>query len=1736
MGLFTGIGDFFRGAFGENEAEKKRRKQREAQEAAQRRATQQNQPKAQTFNAPKPQTPTFDQFFGQKSKPSPNVARPKPVLQQDKPTPKPDQYFTGITEGEGKNKTIFGKNAAWLLPKGNEKTHEVKADRNISTNIDKYVAQFDKLHPDYKKVLVNTAKEKAKKGDQAAINTLKALQDTGRLKGNISDFAEGANERLFGGLTRGALRTADLLLPGKNTWGLEREAKRQEAPRQFTEAGRAGETAGTVGKGLLDLATIVLPVTKIDQLTKASKVVKTLSDGSRLMRIGERLVRVIPGSAAGSAIDYTQQKGRGDDPNLAQSAGVGLGIDLAVGATPWGRVFGRGKGLISKIADETNPSAIKSMLGVDDNIATGLARETDPAIVKETLQRLAVDPNFRVNDEVRRRLEEEGITAVKRDPNDPYGASYKNNEITARDQQSLDTYVNHEVGHHIWKKRLTPEEKALFKGQGEASRQSVGRAGYTEDDVFSEDFSEYMNKALSGRLNEVPPEFRAVVAKYAKVSAKLAESVKKPAFVHKQNIQNVIKRENDNLNRYINENPQLTPQQLDAARDAAQKRTVELVEDLKAGRRAGLEAVEGQGKALDTTLDEQADVTSAVQAEQAAAGTPARGDVVPSAAANPETAANDVYERFNTEAGITSGSQDISYIDAQQQLEKMAGNRTMEDLTGRQTLRLPGVINEKTQGVVASGVTDVAGKGTGKLLTSQNPILNTIGQLMFGLNKKSTLSNQGKALVEQVRGRRGGLGNLGEQVVDNLETPIKQLDEPTQAAVKEKVFKAFELYNNGQIDESLALIKSFAPQERAYFDGIRQLNVLRNNLNRATLSLDKVDEYANGMHMPRLFDQATFAKEFDEDAVEAYAIGQNKTLDLNPTKRRKQLEDISEELREQMLRDPAKASAIRTEIALHNKGVSDYAASVSHLPGAVSDKPARGFLEIPDTTRYGNVAGKFVRKDLAEPMLSGDLRFKSQNYQAVNKLLDGYQASIFGKLENGLRKILTVYNPATRLGNRGANLTQGSLAGFNLPEMAVAQQHFINVLRKGGDEWTRLAKAFGAIDDNQALARFSGVVSEPKSGVLRRASDSYTDIDTAAKVAMFKWRIQKGATPEQAARFVNRALPNIGNSGEIYSFFSRLPVLGVPFRAIQPEVLRSVASSAGRNSLPFMVAMATYSTLQNMSWEGVDPEERKQIQERFGAGQTPFAGINKFLGDKGIPSDKILPSSWSFNAGALFGTDPETGDKRVVDVDPRRLMGIYSINLGGDSPADSVIDQVLKASPAPAPISFNDGNWEFAPQNIVGSRLFGAPFQAAIDRDFRGKSVQDPDLKTYNPDGTVSIARMNPETGKPEAKSDPRRMWEFITRSYLPQLNDAANIRDAKEGKENFYGQEMNLAQSIGRFFGLKGEEFSDKRLQKMDDQAEYHAEKEEIEKQVKGLSAASAEAYKRLTGYYKLGEKVPNEFEPGSTRYKKAPQYDFGEDKWKEYAANPDLYNLMVDKKQRENAKDGKPIQPEFDPRLSEAFRKQLIQNKMVAPGDDAELDQRMYSSPEWDYYQNLRDEYKAKSKGYYPDDGNDDFVDELVKHQDAKFPTKPDLLKQYSAAYKLYTDGKRDKPLFTDEMKALKEKYNQQTLNWTNTERRARGLPAITWDVWNNPTFGFDESPSGFGYGFGGGGGGRKAPEPYGNLLGELTNFSGSVNRLDPIEAAAMPQLAQLFARLQAGEGGSRAKPKLGASASGR
>lgn len=433
--------------------ENKRQREQFAREDAQRKA-QQAQPKEpqQTIKVAAPQQqPTIS--IGQ-PQPQPKVEvkqidpnRQDIVLPDGRKASeipaKPKVKRIGFEMDEGKNKTIFGWNAAALLPKKYEKKYGIKVGREFETDDDDFLKQYDKLSDEFRNLYVSKLTEQAEGGNETARSTLDLIRGSGRLKGDFSDFLEGANERFYGGLTRGVARGVDQVLPGVNTFGLERFADDYEQPRQVTDAGRKGETTGTVMKGLTDVGTLVIPTAAVDKVVKGSRLIRTLEDGSKLMRYGSKVIRVIPGSVTGTIIDYTQQAGRGDETNLLESAATGLGIDLAIEALPavvrpFARKFkgalgkeAAGTTLVagSKQADEVIPE-LRTMISEDLKEAPNIDFEQGIKKIKGEELELGADTVGEVDP---KRIEEYIESVRKGEPIDPLVVTREGNQVFVQD-------------------------------------------------------------------------------------------------------------------------------------------------------------------------------------------------------------------------------------------------------------------------------------------------------------------------------------------------------------------------------------------------------------------------------------------------------------------------------------------------------------------------------------------------------------------------------------------------------------------------------------------------------------------------------------------------------------------------------------------------------------------------------------------------------------------------------------------------------------------------------------------------------------------------------------------------------------------------------------------------------------------------------------------------------------------------------------------------------------------------------------------------------------------------------------------------------------------------------------------------------------------------------------------------------------------------------------------------------
>jgi len=282
-------------------------------------------------------------------------------------TPAPQEDFLKLRQGEEKNKTILGWNAAALLPKSLEKRRVVTADAQSRTDKDTYLKGYDNISPEYQEILVNEARKKAEKGDAASSNTLRVLTEAGRVvegrgrkKGFLEDPTSGAKSaalsagRVGTGTVQGLAGLYDLATPGKGTnrvsQASDKVAKELDARAKETgveplyKAGNvAGEAAlffGTGGSSAVakGSTTATKYGTKVDELAKvieeggkAGKLRQFFSGGVKQALSPSELIEEI-----GYATKQTgEQASKGEDVNpasVAKNIGTGIGGNAVFGA------------------------------------------------------------------------------------------------------------------------------------------------------------------------------------------------------------------------------------------------------------------------------------------------------------------------------------------------------------------------------------------------------------------------------------------------------------------------------------------------------------------------------------------------------------------------------------------------------------------------------------------------------------------------------------------------------------------------------------------------------------------------------------------------------------------------------------------------------------------------------------------------------------------------------------------------------------------------------------------------------------------------------------------------------------------------------------------------------------------------------------------------------------------------------------------------------------------------------------------------------------------------------------------------------------------------------------------------------------------------------------------------------------------------------------------------------------
>lgn len=1131
---------------------------------------------------------------------------------------------------------------------------------------------------------------------------------------------------------------------------------------------------------------------------------------------------------------------------------------------------------------------------------------------------------------------------------------------------------------------------------------------------------------------EAKAELEGILADKAKAANPDLPIDEVPAFVHKKQIADIIEAETSKLEQMIAANPGLTRQQLEAAQEATKERITKLVEQLQANRRAGLEAVEGQAEATAKAADQQSAVTGEVQAQQTARTAPNAGDVVETQpVTSPEVTANNAY----------ATDEQALFGDAPRFTEKS------RPIT--QTLSPDRIIRER----ITNPVENLVNKGINRAQTSTNPFSRAFGRFFTGF---STEAGRTAEELAQRRLLRGGAeeGKLYREATANL---TRDITEESQ----NRIFATLDPRRADELGMAPVSVQDLTPEElavREQLDSIRNYTT-QENLKRGLITIEQASDpdYLKRMYTP-----------FEDNAVINQAYDESRQSLLSQFKGRK---DVDQDLLEQAITDPGYLVAKKSAESHAAWAMVDYSNYL--VDSGIAVPQARpGYRQLPNSKLYGKASGQWVPGNVAEDFTGFEYSMGMLN--AFNDLISAYDNLA---IRRGKKALLTVFNPAVRIGNQFSNrVVFANMNGINPIQfnknMILAKQAM-----KENSQLYREAVQQGltGIDVTQAdfarrLLSDVGDDNIAKQG-LNWFKDSYSAADDQARVAAYITHRNRGLSPEEAARLTQRGFQDYKSVGFFYDMAAKTPLIGNAFVRFAGDALRIAKNAAVDHPLRSAATIAMWASFVNgmSTLSGESAEDKKTREDRFGAPKIPFTDI-------------------SMTVQTPYG-----------EVNVARFLPFYQLNDIG-SPVSRF-----------APIAENPLTPEGWQDPLLGQ--FG---QIATDTDFRGKSIQDPE-NTKFPDGTSKF-----EYDQLSDEDKRNNVLRFLFTQNAPLGREIDSLKSAYSGEEDVYGKTRSPGQAWLRALGIKNEQFGAEQAADTRNTEAYFERRDAIEQELEGLSPEAQAAYRRLTGQYKLREEVPNEFAEGETRNLKAPVYDFGEQKYGEYMQNPDLYDLMAKRAKRESQANGAPLNPIFDERLPRDFRYQLVQQRSIAPGDDVELFERMTTSPYWDIYQQLNDEYRKKAANYYPE-SNGEFYDEMVKHQDAKFPEKP-------AVWKAYLDARNrgEEPAWTDQVKEARTEYERAKLQWTNTERKARGLPPIPEEQWFNETFGYNENA---GSGYGGGGW-----EFWANLLGRLSNYSSDVNRLDAVEAQAPPELAQLFRSLQAERRGGRAQVRLGASSRGQ
>lgn len=295
--------------------------------------------------------------------------------------------------------------------------------------------------------------------------------------------------------------------------------------------------------------------------------------------------------------------------------------------------------------------------------------------------------------------------------------------------------------------------------------------------------------------------------------------------------------------------------------------------------------------------------------------------------------------------------------------------------------------------------------------------------------------------------------------------------------------------------------------------------------------------------------------------------------------KRRTLKTIEQREKAGLITDPAYAVSRTVADLTFDIETAKMFRKIARNPTWITDVETPGFAQVPNSPRYGDLAGKYLNKGIHDEIMQimparDPNAFKSEMINLYDRLLASWK---FGK---------TALNPATQGRNFFSNTILADLGGLSPIRVDVYAKALRDLWKRGpfyreaeplglfgtdwfGSEIKQYISPMKGTRGGSMLDRSWQLAAESPIGKgIGKAGDLYQGVEHWSKLALYTHVRKQGLTPEQAVAHAQKYLFDYSDISPALKKLKRSP-FGGPFLTFTAKALPLIGEAAIKN--PFRV-------------------------------------------------------------------------------------------------------------------------------------------------------------------------------------------------------------------------------------------------------------------------------------------------------------------------------------------------------------------------------------------------------------------------------------------------------------------------------------------------------------------------------------------------------------------------------------